>query len=133
MGKKRYLVTIISDFISGEYDYALDEDGNNRTNFDRNRYMVVNGRGFKIRSESCGPNQVTYLGRNRVELIPLHKIPVHKHSPSTSIVTHWFEYNGLTHDSEGRELDTALLLVLRYSINIYLEEVKDVWLRRLPN
>ena len=24
MGKKRYLVTIISDFISGEYDYALE-------------------------------------------------------------------------------------------------------------
>lgn len=136
MAKRRYLVTIIRDFISGDYDYALDENGSNRDQFDHNLYMVVNGRGFKIRPESCESNEVSYLGTNRVESIPLHKIPVHQPSPSTSIVTNWFEYNGPTHDAEGKNLDTAQLLVWKYTINgAFVPDFvfKEVRLKRLTH
>lgn len=121
MVKRRFLVTVISDFISGlEYDYALDDNERNRENFDRNLYVVVNGRAFKIRPESCGPNQIAYLGTNRVEEIPVYKIPVHKPSPSTSIVTSWIEYDGPTHDENDAQIDKIKHLVYRYVLGMYV-------------
>jgi len=136
MAKLRYLGTVISDFITGqEYDYALDNNERNRDNFDHNLYIVVNGRAFKVRPESCGPNEVSYLGTNRVDNIPIHRIPIHQPSPSTSIVANWFEYNGPTHDEDGVSLDTIKLLVYRYAlgVHVHLETGIKVHLRRLPS
>ena len=122
MAKIRYLVTCIQDW----------SDGSVRRKVDPNLYMVVNGRTFKIRPESSGPNEVSYLGTNRVTSISLNKIPTHPYSPS--ITTHWFEYNGPTHDAEGKKLDTAQLLVWKYTVNgAFVPDFvfKEVRLKRL--
>jgi hypothetical protein len=120
MAKIRYLVTCIQDW----------SDESVRRKVDPNLYMVVNGRAFKIRLELPGYNQV--LSTDRVTSIPLYKIPTHPYSPS--ITTHWFEYSGPTHDAEGKKLDTAQLLVWKYTVNgAFVPDFvfKEVSLKRL--